>query len=78
MSARKPPKPQTLVDSLRKEYRPMAKAALDAGWTVSASRGGHVKLTAPDGTHVPLPGTSRSAGLHRRISTQLRKMGLSW
>lgn len=72
----KPPRPQVLLDSLGKDYRPLAKAAVAAGWNISISRGGHAKLTAPDGRIVPLPGTSHGRNLYRSIRAKLRKMGV--
>lgn len=78
-NARKQPTPEKLLDSLPRDYRPMARAALDAGWTLSRSGNGHTKLRSPEGRTIPLPGSGRVAiGLYKHISAQLRKLGVEW
>lgn len=76
MSHHRQPKPRVILDSLGKDYRPLAKAAVAAGWTISISRGGHPKLTSPSGQIVPLPSSSNGANLHKAIRAKLRKMGV--
>lgn len=76
--SRKQPTPAQLIDGLPKEYRQIARVALEAGWSISRSGNGHTKLSSPDrSTTMPLPGSGRVAtGLHKRIVSQLRKAGL--
>lgn len=69
-------KPQTILDSLSKDYRPLARAALDVGFRLTISHRGHPKLTAPDGRSIPLPTSSTSSNLHKGIRSKLRKMGV--
>lgn len=78
--ARKQPSPATLLDGLPRDYKPPARAALAAGWTISRSGNGHTKLRAPDGSQtIPLPGSGRVAiGLYKHITAQLRKAGVEW
>lgn len=71
-----PPRTQVLVDSLGKDYRPLAQAALRAGWTITISRGGHPKLRSPAGQIVPLPSSSTKRNLYRSIRAKLRKLGV--
>lgn len=77
-NGRRPPSPAQLVAGLPNDYRKVARAALDAGWTISRSGNGHTKLRSPDGqTIMPLPGSGRVAnGLYKSIVSQLRKAGV--
>lgn len=76
--ARKQPSPETIIAGLPKDYRSVARAALEAGWTVTKSGGGHAKLRSPDGqTTMPLPGSGKVAlNLYKSITSTLRKAGL--
>lgn len=77
--ARKRPTPEKLIAALPRDYQPMARAALAAGWKVTRSGNGHTKLTPPTGRPYPLPGSGRVAiGLYKEIASQLRKAGLEW
>ncbi len=67
----------TGIERVPKDYRPWVNAAIDAGWRISQSRHGHLKLTAPDGYATPIPGTSRDSSLHRAIVSRLRKRGVT-
>lgn len=60
-----------------KDYRAIIDVALDAGWTLSRSRLGHVKLTAPDGRYAqPVPGNANSSSLRKRFASRLTRHGL--
>jgi hypothetical protein len=77
--SRKQPSPATLLDGLPRDYRPMARAAIVAGWTITRSGNGHTKLRSPDGQTIPLPGSGRVAlGLYKHITAQVRKAGVEW
>lgn len=62
--------------TVSKGYRPLVKAALAQGWTLTQSNRGHPKLTAPDGYSVPIPGTGGDGTLVKTIATRLRKHGV--
>lgn len=63
-----------IIQTIPKEYRPMVKAALGAGWTLTRTRQGHPKLTNPDGSYAtPIPTAYKSGGLHKRIRRELQK-----
>ncbi len=61
---------------LSKEFRPMLDAAIAAGWTVTGTKGGHVKWKSPQGKMVV---TSRTPSDHRAMHnarSSLRRLGL--
>ncbi len=62
--------------TVSKGYRPLVKAALAQGWTLTRSNRGHPKLRAPDGWSTPIPGTGRDASLVLSIAGRMRKHGL--
>lgn len=62
--------------TVSKGYRPLVKAALAQGWTLTQSNRGHPKLTAPDGYSCPIPGSGRDASLVKSITSRLRKHGV--
>lgn len=63
--------------TVSKGYRPLVRAALAQGWTISRTRLGHVKLTTPDGSWtVPIPGSGRDGRLVAALSSRMRKHGL--
>lgn len=45
----------------------MVRAAQDQGWEVLTSRGGHIKLRAPDGYVSPIPTSFKGSGLYKTI-----------
>lgn len=59
-----------------KDYRPLVKAALRQGWTLTSGRSRHPKLTAPDGRSTPIPSTSSAPEMFRGWAARLRKMGV--
>lgn len=67
---------RNVLDLVPKDYRSLVDAALEAGWEVSKSRHGHLKLSAPDGYSTPIPGSSNSGGLRKQIANRLRKRGV--
>lgn len=76
-----PPKPRnntinSTISGLPKDYRKLVNAALRQGWTLTVSRSGHPKLTAPDGRATPVPSSSRTPQMFRGWANRLRKMGL--
>ncbi len=61
-----------------KDYRPMVRAALDAGWRIKETAKGHIKLMSPDGeTSVILPSSSRSTRGIQNVASILKKAGVS-
>lgn len=65
------------LQTVSKGYRPLVKAAMAQGWTLSRSRLGHVKLTSPDGSYTtPIPGTGRDGCLVRCLTSRMKKHGL--
>jgi hypothetical protein len=60
---------------ISKDLRPIVRAAMDQGWTMTAS-GKHLKLTSPDGSHSePIPGRAHGP-LLKAIKHRLRKHGV--
>lgn len=66
------------LTSVPKDYRPLLKAALAEGWTLTrTAHGRHPILTSPDGSYsTPLPGTSTCPYLLKVIKRRLRNQGL--
>lgn len=45
----------TFALKVHKDYRALVNEALERGWQLTVKRGGHPKLTAPDGYATPIP-----------------------
>lgn len=59
-----------------KDYRPIVRAALDAGWAQSQTRHGHLKLTGPDGHAVAIPSSSTNPRTLETVKSNLRRHGV--
>jgi hypothetical protein len=70
------PSGRLLDGQVPKEYRPLVKAAVRQGWTVSQGRMAHLKLTNPDGLHQVIPSSSRNPVTFRNVRRSLVRMGL--
>lgn len=63
---------------VKKELRPLVAAAVEQGWDVSISGGGHLRFKSPSGAIVFAPSTPR--GGKRSIENtvaELRRKGLN-
>lgn len=63
---------------VKKELRPLVAAAVEQGWDVSISGGGHLRFKSPNGAIVFAPSTPR--GGKRSIENtvaELRRKGLN-
>lgn len=67
----------TGIERVPKDYRPWVNAAIDAGWHLSQTRHGHLKVTAPDGYATPIPSSSNDRRLFKAVTGRLRKRGVT-
>lgn len=59
------------------DYRPLAKLARDAGWTITFTRKNHLAWTSPDGKTVFSPSTPSDYRSLPRVISKLRRAGLN-
>lgn len=59
-----------------KVLRPIVRAARDGGWTVTKTRGNHIKLRSPEGATVFASGTPSDVRAIHNLTAMLRRHGL--
>lgn len=64
-----------ILASIPKDLRPLARAAIDAGWELG-SNAGHNHLKGPDGYKVPVPSCANNR-LRVVFRNQLRDHGIT-
>lgn len=67
------PTSKTGVD---REVRKIAKLAEKAGWTVSFTKGHHIKFTSPEGKPIFASGTPGDHRATKNLKSDLRRAGL--
>jgi hypothetical protein len=58
------------------DYRPLAKRARKAGWTITGTRNGHLAWTSPTGRTVFSPSTPSDRRSLANVVGKLRRAGL--
>jgi hypothetical protein len=64
--------------AMKKEWRPIARAAIDQGWTITHTRGGHFSWRSPEGEQVFSPSTASDHHSLDRVILKLRRAGLEY
>lgn len=59
-----------------KELRPLVRAAIAAGWTVTKTGGGHLRFRSPTGALVFAPSTPSDHRSVKNTAAELRRHGL--
>ena len=60
----------------RSLLRSEAELAMDLGWSIERTRGGHLKWTPPTGKFVIMPGTPSDRRSYLNARSMLRRHGL--
>lgn len=63
-------------EAVDKDTRKLVKAAKAAGWSVTRSGSGHIRLIGPDGQEVVSSSTPGNNGSVRDLRRALRKAGV--
>lgn len=65
----------TIPTKVRQVYGATARAAVEQGWTIEMTRGGHVRWTAPSGRVIFSPSSPSDRRAIRNTIAMLRREG---
>src|SRR5271166_2296559 len=79
LMGRTTPKPPKMYENppIHPDFRPLVAAALAQGWSVTPTKGGHIKFQSPQGNVVFAGGTPSDWRASRNLRAQLRRAGLA-
>lgn len=60
------------------DLRKPLRAARKAGWGVEFTKGGHIRVTPPDGPYIIMSATPSDGHATKNAKADLRRAGLTW
>jgi len=77
LMGRAPKSPMHENPPIHREFRPLVEAAVAQGWTVTPTKGGHLKFQSPKGDVVFAAGTPSDWRAMKNVRAHLRRAGLA-